>query len=81
MYYMERGVWKENGCVNITNTTRSCFMRPDIVGSNLEESPFVSIPQAFWWVFATTTTVGYGDMLSFPRSNSFSFTLIDPLKK
>lgn len=40
----------------VTNTTRVKFMRPNIVGSDLEESPFRSIPHCFWFVVTTLTT-------------------------
>lgn len=38
-----------------------CYIRPTPDGYGVEVSPFRSIPYAFWWFFATSTTVGYGD--------------------
>jgi len=37
------------------------YIRPEVSGYYLERSPFKSIYYAFWWFFATATTVGYGD--------------------
>jgi len=40
------------------------FLRQDATGRYVEESPFISIPHATWYVFTTITTVGYGDMVA-----------------
>lgn len=53
VYILEKGVWSEED---------QMYMRPDLTGQGQEESPFTSMPQGFWWVFTTTTTVGYGDV-------------------
>eukprot|EP00927_Polykrikos_kofoidii_P030417 TRINITY_DN26159_c0_g1_i2.p1 TRINITY_DN26159_c0_g1~~TRINITY_DN26159_c0_g1_i2.p1 ORF type:complete len:896 (+),score=97.92 TRINITY_DN26159_c0_g1_i2:50-2737(+) len=37
------------------------YIRPTKDGYDIEPSPFQSILYAFWWFFATATTVGYGD--------------------
>ena len=50
MYSVERGNWVADGCIDQeTNERRGCFMRDNIAGTGKEESPFYSIPQAFWW--------------------------------
>lgn len=53
VYILEKGVWSDE---------EQMYMRPDVTGQGWEESPFTSMPQGFWWVFTTTTTVGYGDV-------------------
>eukprot|EP00930_Biecheleria_cincta_P037713 TRINITY_DN25913_c0_g1_i1.p1 TRINITY_DN25913_c0_g1~~TRINITY_DN25913_c0_g1_i1.p1 ORF type:complete len:972 (-),score=146.22 TRINITY_DN25913_c0_g1_i1:105-2981(-) len=37
------------------------YIRPTKDGHGVEVSPFKSISSAFWWFFATATTVGFGD--------------------
>eukprot|EP00929_Paragymnodinium_shiwhaense_P008232 TRINITY_DN112171_c0_g1_i1.p1 TRINITY_DN112171_c0_g1~~TRINITY_DN112171_c0_g1_i1.p1 ORF type:complete len:1002 (-),score=176.99 TRINITY_DN112171_c0_g1_i1:167-3172(-) len=37
------------------------YIRPTVDGYGVEATPFRSIPEAFWWFYTTSTTVGYGD--------------------
>ena len=66
IYFAEKGNYVVDGCSSADGGKRSCFMRDDIVGEELVESPFYSIPQAIWWVFTNITTVVYGD--TYPTS-------------
>jgi len=42
------------------NTATCCFCIPN--GNYLDAVKYTSIPDAFWWVMVTVTTVGYGDL-------------------
>lgn len=53
VYYAEKGTWNED---------LQYYERVTADGVTLERSPFRSILTGMWWVFATTTTVGYGDV-------------------
>ena len=53
MYFCESGVW---------DPAQMIWVRRNLVGSAMEQTPFASIPHAMWYALVTVTTVGYGDL-------------------
>jgi voltage-gated potassium channel Kch len=58
VYFLEQGKW---------DSETGKYLRIDALSGELDESPFVSIPDTFWWTIVTVTTVGYGDL--FPTTS------------
>eukprot|EP00747_Dinoflagellata_sp_TGD_P102926 gnl/TRDRNA2_/TRDRNA2_168798_c0_seq9.p1 gnl/TRDRNA2_/TRDRNA2_168798_c0~~gnl/TRDRNA2_/TRDRNA2_168798_c0_seq9.p1 ORF type:complete len:724 (-),score=149.48 gnl/TRDRNA2_/TRDRNA2_168798_c0_seq9:65-2236(-) len=61
MWVAEGGQWDPKTHTYLRFVGRSYDADNGIWVRNMEESPFKSIPHAFWWAIVTGTTCGYGD--------------------
>lgn len=61
MYLVEGGKWDSNLKAYVREIGRTWNFDLNKWEHEKGESPFVSIPHAFWWAVVTATTVGYGD--------------------
>lgn len=65
MWFAEQGAWYPEGHAKLAELEiegRGAYLRQYMGSSTLQETPFDSIPHAFWFVIVTITTVGYGDV-------------------
>jgi len=76
-YTLEQGeyAWRcdwDTGFDGVTaadgGTCRGGYLRPNLVGRSVEESPFISTLMGMYYACITMTTVGYGDM--YPTTTS-----------
>lgn len=67
MYLVEKGDWDASTRSFQRYTGRTWDAEEGKWNDIKEESPFYSIPHAFWWAVVTATTVGYGD--TFPTTS------------
>lgn len=57
------GYLLEGGDFKVTEEyPRGAYVRPNLLGTHLEESPFSSVLHGMYWSIVTSTTVGYGDI-------------------